>query len=112
MDIREEVWVVVWEGIVIVIGEVDGEEVTFWARITSGAKEISRIEVSIDETCKVVVLSDDGETVEVFSVTGDDIELNDGICNGILKTRGTLDEGMGISTEIGVIDSGRQVAFW
>ena len=72
---------------------------------------MSRIEVSVDETCKVVVFSDDGETAEVFSGIGDDTELNEGICNGILKTRGTIDEGMGISTEIGVIDSGRQVAF-
>ena len=72
---------------------------------------MSRIEVSIDETCKVVVLSDDDETAEVFTVIGDDTELNEGICNGILKTGGTIDEGMGISTKIGVIDSGRQVAF-
>ena len=72
---------------------------------------MSRIEVSVDEACKVVVLSDDGEIAEVFSVTGDDTELNEGTCNGILKTGGTLDEGMGISTKIGVIDSGRQVAF-
>ena len=69
------------------------------------------IEVSVDETCKVVVLSNDGEIAEVFLVTRDDIELNEGICNGILKTRGTLDEGMGISKEIGVIDSGGQVEF-
>ena len=54
-----------------------------------------------------MVLSDDHETTEVFSVIGDDIELTEWICNGILKTGGTLDEGMGISTEIGVIDSGQ-----
>ena len=59
---------------------------------------MSRIEVSVDETCKVVVLRDDGETAEVFSFTGDDTELNEGICNGILKTGGTVDEGKGIST--------------
>ena len=57
---------------------------------------MSRIKVSVDETCKVVVLSDDGETAEFFSVTGDDTELNQGICNGILKTGGTIYEGMGI----------------
>ena len=72
---------------------------------------MSSIEVSVDEACKVVVLSDDDETGEVFSATGDDTKPNEGICNGIFKTRGTLDEGMGISIEIGVIDSGRQVAF-
>ena len=72
---------------------------------------MSRIEVSADEACKVVVLSDDDETAEVFTVIGDDTELNEGICNGILKTGGTIDEGMGISTEIGVIYPGRQVAF-
>ena len=69
------------------------------------------IEVSTDETCKVVILSGDDETAEVFPATGDDIELNEGICNGILKTGGTSDEGMGIYIEIGVTDSGRQVAF-
>ena len=60
---------------------------------------MSRIEVSVDETCKVVALSDDGETAEVFSVTGDDTKLNEGICNEILKNGGTIDEGMGISTK-------------
>ena len=49
-----------------------------------------------------MVLSDDGETAEFFSGTGDDTELNEGICNGILKTGGTLDEGMGLSIETGV----------
>ena len=59
---------------------------------------MSRIEVLIDETCKQVSLSDDGETAEVFSVTRDDTEVNEGICNGILNTGGTRDEGNGIST--------------
>ena len=54
--------------------------------------------VSIDENCKVVALSDDDETAEVFSGAGEDNELNEGICNGILKTVGTVDEGKGIST--------------
>ena len=53
---------------------------------------MSRIEVSVDENCKVVVLRDEGETAEVFSVAGDDTELNEGICNGILKIGGTIDE--------------------
>ena len=47
---------------------------------------MSGTEVSIDETCKEVAFSDDGETAEVFLGTEDDIELNEGICNGILKT--------------------------
>ena len=72
---------------------------------------MSGTEVSIDETCKVAASSDDGETVEVFSGTEDNTKLNEGICNGILKIGGTLDEGMGISIEMGVIDSSRQVAF-
>ena len=46
----------------------------------------------------LVAFSDDGETAEVFSSTGDDTELNEGICNGILKTGGTVDKGKGIST--------------
>ena len=112
VDIKEVVWVVVWEGIVIVIGELDGEGLTFWVGITLGAEEMSRIEVSVDETFNVVVLSDDGETAEVFLVMGDDTELNEGIWNGIFKIGGTIDEGMGISIEIGVINSGRQVAYW
>ena len=90
---------------------MDGEGLTFWVGITLGAEEMSGIEVSTDETCKVVILSGDDETAEVFLVIGDDTELNEGICNGILKTRGTLDEGMGISTKIGVTNLGRQVAF-
>ena len=75
------------------------------------AEEMLGIEVSTDETCKVVILSADDETAEFFSATDEDTELNEGIINGILKTRGTSDEGMGISTDIGVTDSGRQVAF-
>ena len=69
------------------------------------------IEVSTDETCKVVILSGDYQTVEFFSATSDDTKMNEGICNGILKTRGTSDEGIGIFTEIGVTNLGRQVAF-
>ena len=71
---------------------------------------MSRIEVSVDENCKVVALSDDGETAELFSVIGDSTKLNEGICNGILKTGGTIDDGMGISMGAGVIDSGKHVA--
>ena len=78
--------------------------------MTSGAEEMLGIEVSTNETCKVVILSGDDETVEVFLAIGDATEVNEGICNGILKNGGTLDEGMGMSTEIGVTDSGRQVA--
>ena len=59
---------------------------------------MSEIEVSIDETCKEVAFNNDGETTQVFSSIGDDTELNEGICNGILKTGGTIDEGKGIST--------------
>ena len=73
---------------------------------------MSGIEVSTYETSKVVFLSGDDETAEVFSATGDDTELNEGICKGILKVGVASDEGMGISTEIGVTNSGRQVAFW
>ena len=71
---------------------------------------MSRTEVSIDETCRVVDLSDDGDSVEVFSCTGDDTELKEVICSGILKTGGTMDDGMGISTEACVIDSCKHVA--
>ena len=55
--------------------------------------------------------NDHGETVVIFSDIGDDTELNEGICNGVLKTVGKIDEGIGISIERGVIDLGRQVVF-
>ena len=89
---------------------MDGEETTLWVRVTSWVEEMSRSEVSTDETCRVVVLSDEGDNVEVFSCIGDDTELKEGICNGILKSGGTIDDGMGISIEAGVIDSGKHVA--
>ena len=57
-----------------------------------------------------MVLSDEGGSVEVFSSAGDDTELKDGICIGILKNGGTMDDGMGISIEVGVIDLGKHVA--
>ena len=56
---------------------------------------MSGIEVSIDETGKEVAFSADGETTEVLSVTRDSTELNEGICNGVLKTDDTVDEGKG-----------------
>ena len=62
---------------------MDGEGFTFWAGMISGAEEMLGFEVSTDETCKVVILSGDDETAEVFSATGDGTELNEGICNGI-----------------------------
>ena len=71
---------------------------------------MSGTKVSTDETCKVVVLGDEGDNAEVFSCTGDDTELKEGICSGTLKTGGTMVDGMGISTEAGVIDSSKHVA--
>ena len=71
---------------------------------------MSGTKVSRDETCRVVVLGDEGDNAEVFSCTGDDTELKEGICSGILKTEGTIDDGMGISKGVGVIDSGKHVA--
>ena len=62
------------------------------------------------ETCKVVALSDDGDSAEVCSGIGGDIELREGICSGILKTGGMVDDGMGICIESVVIDSGKHVA--
>ena len=75
---------------------MDGEEVALRVRVTLGVEEMLGTEVSIDETCRVVALIDDGDNVEVFSCTGDDTELKEGICNVILKTRGTMDDEMGI----------------
>ena len=59
----------------------------------------------------MVLSKDDGDTVVIFSDIGDDTKPNEGICNGFLKTGGTIDEGIGISIGIGVINSGNIVAF-
>ena len=70
---------------------------------------MSGTKVSTDETCRVVAMSDYGDSAKVFSCTGNDTELKEGICNGILKTGGTMDDRMGICIEAGVIDSGKHV---
>ena len=75
---------------------MDGQEETLWVRVTSEVEEMSGTKVSTDETCRVVVLSDEGDSAEVFSCIGDDIELKEGICSGNLKTRGIMDDGKGI----------------
>ena len=112
MDIKEEVWVIVWGGIGIVIWEVSEVEVPLWATVTLGVKGLSEIEVSMDETSTVVTQSDHGENAEAFSWIGDDTELRDEICSGTLKNGGIVDDGMGICTEAGVIDWGKHVASW
>ena len=94
----------------VIVERSDNEYNAIIVEIRTTRGEMSGIEVSTDETCKVVILSGDDETAEFFSATRDNTKLNEGICNGILKTGGTSDEGMGISTEIGVTDSSRQVA--
>ena len=73
-------------------------------------EEMSGTKVSTDETCRVVVMGDEGDNAKVFSCTGDDTKLKEGICSGILKTGGMVDDGMGICTKAGVIDSGKHVA--
>ena len=55
--------------------------------------------------------NDDGEIDVIFLDTWDNTELNEGICNGVLNTGGTTDEGIGISIGTAVIDSGNIVAF-
>ena len=89
---------------------MDGGEITLWVRVTSRVEKKSRTEVSTDENCRVVVLGHEADSVEVFSCTRDDIELKTRIYSGTLKTGGTMDDGMGISTEAGVIDLGKNVA--
>ena len=113
VDIKYEVWVVVWEGIAIVIWEVEMEEVTLWGRVTPGDEEMLWKEDSIEEICIVVALrNDDGDTIIILSFIGDDTDLNEGICKGVFKTRHATDEGIGISIGTCVIDSGNIVAFW
>ena len=68
------------------------------------------IVVSTNETCTVEILVGDDETAEVCSATDEDIELIEGICNGVLTTIDTSNVGIGISIEIGIIDSGRHIA--
>ena len=77
--------------------------------MASGAEGMLGIVVSTDETCTVEILDGDDETAEVSSATDRDIELIEGICNGFLTTVDTSDVGIGISIEIGIIDSGRHV---
>ena len=68
------------------------------------------IVVSTDETCIVEILDGDDHTAEFSSATDKYTRLIEGICNGVLTTVDTSDVGIGISIEIGIIDSGRHVA--
>ena len=110
VDIKELVWVVVTEGIVIVTGEVHGERFIFWEGIASRAEGMLGIVVSIDETYIVEILDGDDETIEVSPATDKDTEQIEGIWNGVLTTVDTSYVGIGISIEIGIINSGRHVA--
>ena len=59
----------------------------------------------------VALRNDDGDTIAIFSDIGDETELIEGICKGILKTGVTTDEGIGFSIGTGVIDLGKQWHF-
>ena len=78
--------------------------------MASGAEGMLGIVVSTDETFTVDILDGDDETAEFSSPTDKDTEPIEGICNGVLTTIYTSDVGIGISIEIGIIDSGRHVA--
>ena len=57
----------------------------------------------------VLTKSDDEVGIKTFSKTQVDDELKEGMCNGILKILGVVDEGMGGCTDIGVIKIGTHV---
>ena len=66
----------------------------------------------MDETCKVVALSDDGDSAEIFSWTGDNTKLKEAICRGSLKNGGRVEDEMRICKEGGKIELGTHVASW
>ena len=65
----------------------------------------------MDETCTVVTRSENGESAEAFSSTGDGTELKEGICKGTLKTGGIVEDEMYICKAVGIMDLGKLVAY-
>ena len=57
----------------------------------------------------VSVGSDDEVGIKTFLEIEDDNEVKEGLCSGILKISGAVDDGVGGCTEIGVIEVGTHV---
>ena len=53
----------------------------------------------------VLAGSDDEVGIKNLLETEDDDEVKEGMCSGILKFLGAMDDGMGGCTEIGVIEA-------
>ena len=112
VETKGEVWVMVTEGIGIVMwAESKGEE-PLWTTTTSEVEVVIRIKVSGDETWMVSAGSDDEVGTKNLSETEDDDELKEGMCSGILKIWGSRDDNVGGFTRIGVIEAGTHVETW
>ena len=88
-----------------------GEE-PLWTTTASEFEVVIGIEVSGDETWMVSAGSDDEVGIKTFLEIEDNDEVKEGMCSGILKIWGAMDEGMGGCIEIGVIEAGTHVETW
>ena len=112
VETKGEVQVMVTEGIGIVMwAESKGEE-PLWTIATSEVEVVIGIEVSRDETWIVSTRSDYEVGIKNFLETRNDDEVKEGMCSGILKIWGAVDDGMGGYIEIGVIEAGTHVETW
>ena len=91
--------------------ESKGEE-PLWTTTALEIEVVIGIEVSGEETWMVSYGSDDEVGIKTFSETEDDDEVKEGMCSGILKIWGAVDDDMGGCTEIGVIEVGTHVETW
>ena len=112
VETKGEVWMMVIEGIGIVMWAKSKGEEPLWIATASEVEVVIGIEVSGDETWMVSARSDDEVGIKTFSEAVDDDEVKEGIYNGILKIWGAMDDGMGGCTEIGVIEAGTHVKTW
>ena len=100
------------EGIGIVMWPESKEEEPLWPTTTWEDEVLIGIEVSGDETWMVSAESDDEVGIKNFSETQVDDEVKEGMCNGILKIWGAVDDGMGGCIDIGVTEIGTHVETW
>ena len=112
VDTKGEVWMMVTEGIGIVMWPESKGEESLWTTIALEVEIVIGIEVLGDETWMVSATSDDEVGIKNFSQIENDDEVKEGMCSGILKIWGTVDDDMGGCTEIGVIEAGTHVETW
>ena len=82
VDTKEDVWVMIGEGMVMVMWVVKGE--MFWTRAISEIEEKSGVEDSKDGKWKLTAGSGEEDT-KSFSVPDDVDRVTEGTCTGILK---------------------------